>query len=587
MAAKRCRGCNAEGLRKLLDSDNDDSDFSDNESESEESCGDSVSESSAHSSEESDKNYDDAPGSSKRLRITTQKKQSDWNWTKTDNNPVIYPFIGDSGVCEHLLNKFEPDPPSELSIFLEYMEPLFNKICDETNAYATRQLNNSLRKKLKDDDKWFDTTADEIRAYFALVILMSQVRKSCIQLYWSKNRCNDTPIFRETMSRERFKLISRFLHFTNDNNEDENDKLKKIRPIIQHFSTKYSELYLPSQNIALDESLMKFRGRLSFVQCNRSKRSRFGIKFYKICESSSGYCLYFKIYVGDDVTDPSLPVSTNVVMNMCAPLLDQGHTLYIDNWYSSPDLFSRLTERQTNAIGTVRHNRKDMPRDISKSKLKIGEHEIWSAKNILCVKWRDNKDVYFLSSKHKSADITATGKLRRKRGQEPREEVKKPNCALEYQKGMGGVDLQDQVTALFPIMRRTVKGYRKIFFYLLDMCIFNSFTVYHKMTGKKKANYSDFRINIAQQLLEAVQLPEYSVRGRPSSSTTPIRLQAKAWAHFPMHIPSTEKKKKVTKRCVVCYSRGKRSENVWQCKNCGVALHLEECFEVYHTQQSY
>jgi hypothetical protein len=37
----------------------------------------------------------------------------------------------------------------------------------------------------------------------------------------------------------------------------------------------------------------------------------------------------------------------------------------------------------------------------------------------------------------------------------------------------------------------------------------------------------------------------------------------------------------------VCYSRGKRSETVWQCKKCGVALHLEECFEVYHTQQLY
>jgi hypothetical protein len=43
------------------------------------------------------------------------------------------------------------------------------------------------------------------------------------------------------------------------------------------------------------------------------------------------------------------------------------------------------------------------------------------------------------------------------------------NNPLEYQKGMGGVDLLDQVTALFPIMRRTVKGCRKIFFYLLDM----------------------------------------------------------------------------------------------------------------------
>jgi hypothetical protein len=62
------------------------------------------------------------------------------------------------------------------------MEPLFEKICDETNEHARVQLNNPNRKKMKDDEKWFDTTEDEIGAYFALVILMSQVRKSRIQL---------------------------------------------------------------------------------------------------------------------------------------------------------------------------------------------------------------------------------------------------------------------------------------------------------------------------------------------------------------------------------------------------------------------
>jgi hypothetical protein len=87
-------------------------------------------------------NNDDAPGPTKRLRITTQKKQSDWNWTKTDNNPVIYPLISDSGVCEHLLNKFEPDPPSELfdifGIYGTFVQQNFG-----------RNMNNPDRKKLK------------------------------------------------------------------------------------------------------------------------------------------------------------------------------------------------------------------------------------------------------------------------------------------------------------------------------------------------------------------------------------------------------------------------------------------------------
>jgi hypothetical protein len=54
-----------------------------------------------------------------------------------------------------------------------YMKPLFEKIPEQTNNYTTVQLNNANRKKLKCDDKWFEITQDELRACFALIILMS------------------------------------------------------------------------------------------------------------------------------------------------------------------------------------------------------------------------------------------------------------------------------------------------------------------------------------------------------------------------------------------------------------------------------
>jgi hypothetical protein len=38
------------------------------------------------------------------------------------------------------------------------MESSFEKICDVISEYARVQLNNPNRKKLKDDEKWFDTT---------------------------------------------------------------------------------------------------------------------------------------------------------------------------------------------------------------------------------------------------------------------------------------------------------------------------------------------------------------------------------------------------------------------------------------------
>ena len=57
-------------------------------------------------------------------------------------------------------------------------------------------------------------------------------------------------------------------------------------------------MYTPEANIAIDESLMLYKGRLGWVQYLPLKRARFGIKYYMLCESSSGYVWNFMIYTG-------------------------------------------------------------------------------------------------------------------------------------------------------------------------------------------------------------------------------------------------------------------------------------------------
>ena len=61
---------------------------------------------------------------------------------------------------------------------------------------------------------------------------------------------------------------------------------------------------------------------------------------YKLCESSSGYCIRFKIYVGTDkIPGTDIPASESVVLEVAQPILKKGYTLYMDHWYSSPQLF--------------------------------------------------------------------------------------------------------------------------------------------------------------------------------------------------------------------------------------------------------
>lgn len=111
------------------------------------------------------------------------------------------------------------------------------------------------------------------------------------------------------------------------------------------------------RNLAVDESLMKFRGKLCYVQCNPSKRALFGFMFYKICESSSVYCVQYSIYTGKKPSGAKeIPSSAAIVLELLHPYFCKVYAVALDNWYTSPDLFVKLIDEKTNALGTVRIN---------------------------------------------------------------------------------------------------------------------------------------------------------------------------------------------------------------------------------------
>ena len=64
-------------------------------------------------------------------------------------------------------------------------------------------------------------------------------------------------------------------------------------------------------------------------------------------------------------------------------------------------------------------------------------------------------------------------------------------------------------------------------FYLIDMAIFNSHVLYNKVNCGSKTGIVEFRLKLAEELLEQVVLPNYSTRGRPSSANA---LHATAFA---------------------------------------------------------
>ena len=106
-------------------------------------------------------------------------------------------------------------------------------------------------------------------------------------------------------------------------------------------------------------------------------------------------------------------------------------------------------------------------------KLERGEIAFYSSTDeLLALKWQDKKEVKMLSSMHTAEMINKQKK--HKNG----EDIIKPQCVLSYNEEMRGVDRSDQRASTYQCVRKCVKWYKKLFFYILDICIVNSYLLH-------------------------------------------------------------------------------------------------------------
>ena len=84
------------------------------------------------------------------------------------------------------------------------------------NAYADRKLESSEPSPNSRLLRWSPVSRDEMKAFFALVILTGVVVKSSIPAYWSTDEIDATPFFGQTMSLTRFQGILSNLHLADN-----------------------------------------------------------------------------------------------------------------------------------------------------------------------------------------------------------------------------------------------------------------------------------------------------------------------------------------------------------------------------------
>lgn len=109
-------------------------------------------------------------------------------------------------------------------------------------------------------------------------------------------------------------------------------KFGKVKHVIDLSIKKFKCLYIPERNISVDENLLPWKGRLGFRQYIPSKRARYGIKIYKLCESSTGYIWNALVYTGKDteMSETTGLYGECAVKTLISDLLGKGYNLYLD-----------------------------------------------------------------------------------------------------------------------------------------------------------------------------------------------------------------------------------------------------------------
>ena len=138
--------------------------------------------------------------------------------------------------------------------------------------------------------------------------------------------------------------------------------------------------------------------------------------------------------------------------------------MYMDNYYTSPELFTELDMQNTYACGTVRNNRKNVPKAFSVVKLKQSESIFRRNGNMLALKFRDKRDIHMLTTIHE-ATHSRTNRVDRRTNTA----VVKPTAIVNYCQKMGGVDVSDQMATYYDVLRKCVKWGRSY------SCTFSSF----------------------------------------------------------------------------------------------------------------
>ena len=233
------------------------------------------------------------------------------------------------------------------------------------------------------------------------------------------------------------------VHFSNPENEDPMESLRKRRFFLEYLIAHYKENYIPEEHLVIDKYLTLWKGQLSFRAYIPTKREQYGIKIFMLYTNTEY----------PDQPDP-LPMKFDEYKSPSNMTHD-----YMTHDYTSPEL-AVLASCNTDCYCTLQ-KKQSLPNQYWEWKRKKGDLPKSQFKGEVGIMWWNDaskmKSVKFevcvsmLSTIH-TIEMVDSNKINRTAAMV----IQKPDVIMDYNVTMGGVDLVSKVLILYSSQQHRV-----------------------------------------------------------------------------------------------------------------------------------
>ena len=385
---------------------------------------------------------------------------------------------------------------TELDCFHLFMTPqILKHIVDMTNRKIQNKIDNSTREGLiqlkKNNNYVRKITLQDLEAFIGLMYLRGLLGWNNFDAERIFHHQFGHPVFRATMSYNRFRFILANLTFDNLDTRQERwqyDRFAANREIFEDWNKKCAQMIQMDKFGTIDECLYACRNQVAFRQYNKSKPAKYGILIKCVNEVSFPYTHHSAVFAGKPqvIEDGMNPYYTNTVLEVTLNMLRsvglfsdlRGRNITFDNLYTSIPLAEIMWDQmKCTLVGTLKSNRKGLPKEVVNNykKRESLSYEVY---------WREDKPYmtfhsYVVKSKSKGKkNVCILSTMTPILGVTKDDGHKKPAIYKFYDFTKGGTDIVDQRSDKYTTSTKNRRWSIKTWEYMLDVTRVNSQTIH-------------------------------------------------------------------------------------------------------------